>query len=104
MNEKVYIYGINAVSDVLKHKPEQVIEVFLIEDVFNKRFNKLIDLIQQHQILLNRVSRNKIEQITGTTKNQGIVAVVKQPKNMNSKAALEFIKKIHSRFILILDG
>jgi len=104
MNEKVYIYGINAVSDVLKHKPEQVIEVFLIEDVFNKRFNKLIDLIQQHQILLNRVSRNKIEQITGTTKNQGIVAVVKQPKNMDSKAALEFIKKIHSPLILILDG
>ena len=64
----------------------------------------MIDLIQQHQILLNRVSRNKIEQITGTTKNQGIVAVVKQPKNMNSKAALEFIKKIHSPLILILDG
>ena len=56
MNEKVYIYGINSVSDVLKHKPEQVIEVFLVDDISNKRFNKLIDLTQQHQILLMRAN------------------------------------------------
>ena len=104
MNEKVYIYGINAVSDVLKHRPNQLIEVFLNDDISNKRFNKLIDLIQQHQISLTKVSRNKIEQITGTSKNQGIVAAVKQPKHLDSKAALNFIKKIRTPLILILDG
>ena len=104
MNEKVYIYGINAVSDVLKHKPEQVIEVFLIEDVFNKRFNKLIDLIQQHQISLTRVSGQKVEQISGTPKHQGIVAAVKQLEHLDSKSALNFIKKINTPLILILDG
>jgi len=104
MNEKVYIYGINAVSDVLKHRPNQLIEVFLNDDISNKRFNKLINLIQQHQISLTKVSRNKIEQITGTSKNQGVVALVKQSKNLDSKAALKFIKKIHRPLILILDG
>ena len=104
MNEKVYIYGINAVFDVLKNKPEQLIEVWLKDGVSNKRFNKLIDLTQKHHILLTRVSGNKIEQITGTSKNQGIVAAVKQPKHLDSKTALNFIKKIHTPLILILDG
>ncbi len=93
MNEKVYIYGINAVFDVLKNKPEQLIEIWLKDGVSNKRFNKLIDLIQQHHISLTRVSGNKIKQITGTSKNQGIVAAVKQPKHLDSKTALNFIKK-----------
>ena len=104
MKEKVYIYGINTVFDVLKHKPEQLVEVWLKNNVSNKRFNKLIDLIQQHGILMTRVSGNKIEQITGTSKNQGVVAVVKKPKNLDSKAALNFLKKIHTPLILILDG
>ena len=104
MNEKVYIYGINAVFDVLRYKPEHLIEVWLRDGVSNKRFNKLIDLIQQHQISLSRVSGKKIEQITGTSKNQGIVAAVKQPKHLDSKTALNFIKKIHMPLILILDG
>ena len=104
MNEKVYIYGINAVFDVLKNKPEQLIEVWLKDGVSNKRFNKLIDLTQQHHISLTRVSGNKIEQITGTSKNQGIVAAVKQPKHLDSKTALNFIKKIQTPLILVLDG
>ena len=104
MNEKVFIYGINAVFDVLRYKPEHLIEVWLRDGVSNKRFNKLIDLIQQHQISLSRVSGKKIEQITGTSKNQGIVAAVKQPKNLDSKAALNFIKKIQTPLILVLDG
>ena len=104
MSEKVYIYGINAVFDVLKHKPEQLIEVWIKDNVANKRLNKLVNLINQHQISLTRVSGNKIEQITRTSKNQGIMAAVKQPKNLDSKAALKFIKKIHNPLILILDG
>ena len=104
MSEKVYIYGINAVFDVLKNKPEQLIEVWLKDGVPNKRFNKLIDLIQQHQILLTRVSGNKIEQITGTSKNQGIMAAVKQLEHLDSKTALNFIKKTKTPLILILDG
>ena len=43
MNKKVYIYGINAVFDVLKNRPEQVIEVWLKDGVSNKRFNNLIE-------------------------------------------------------------
>ena len=83
MNEKVYIYGINAVLDVLKNKPEQLLEVWLKDGISNKKFNKLIDLIQQHHISLTRVSGNKIKQITGTSKHQGIVAAVKQPKHLD---------------------
>ena len=104
MNEKAYIYGINSVFDVLKHRPEQLIEVWLKDGVSNKRFNKLIDLIQQHHISLTCVSGKKIEQITGTSKHQGIVAAVKQPKHLDSKTALNFIKKIRIPLILILDG
>ena len=104
MNDKVFIYGINAVFDVLKYKPEQLIEVFLKDGVSNKRLNKLVDLIQHHKISLTRVSRRKIEQITGTPKNQGIAAAVKQPTNLDSKAALNFIETIDTPLILILDG
>ncbi len=104
MNEKVYIYGINAVFDVFKHRPEQLIEVWLKDGVSNKRFNKLIDLIQQNHISLTRVSGKKIEQISGTPKHQGIIAAVKQPKHLDSKTALNFIKTIHTPLILILDG
>tara|TARA_Y100000588_G_C14186260_1_gene895998 strand:+ start:703 stop:1452 length:750 start_codon:yes stop_codon:yes gene_type:complete len=104
MNEKVYIFGINTVFDTLKHKPDEFLEVWLKHGISNKRFNKLIDLIQEHQILLKHVPEKKIEQVTGTSKNQGIVAIIKQPKNLNSKAALDFIKRIHNPLILILDG
>ena len=104
MNEKVYIYGINAVFDVLKYKPEQLIEVFLKDGVSNRRLNKLVDLIQHHKISLTRVSGKKIEQITGTPKNQGIAAAVKQPTNLDSKSALNFIETIDTPLILILDG
>ncbi|MBM23768.1 MAG: hypothetical protein CMD78_05820 [Gammaproteobacteria bacterium] len=101
MNEKVYIFGINTVFDTLKHKPDEFLEVWLKHGISNKRFNKLIDLIQEHQILLKHVPEKKIEQVTGTSKNQGIVAIIKQPKNLNSKAALDFIKRIHNPLILI---
>jgi len=104
MNKKVYIYGINAIFDVLKHKPEQLVEVWLKDNVSNKRLNKLIDLIEKHQISLTRVSGTKIEKITRTSKNQGIAAAIKQPESLNSKTAINFIKKIQKPLILILDG
>ena len=104
MNEKVYIYGINAVFDILKHKPECLNEVWIQDGVSNKRFNKLIDMIQQQQIPLIRVSGNSIEKITGSSKNQGIAAELKQSKNLDSKTALNFIKKVDTPLILILDG
>ena len=63
-----------------------------------------MDLIQHHKISLTRVSGKKIEQITGTPKNQGVAAAVKQPTNLDSKAALNFIETIDTPLILILDG
>ena len=104
MNEKIYIYGINAISEVLNNKSDQLIEVLLDNNVSNNRILKLIDIIQKKSINLRRISTQEIEQITGTSKNQGIAAAIKRPAILDSKSALNFIKTIQSPLILILDG
>ena len=104
MNEKIYIYGINTISEVLNNKSDQLIEVLLDNNVSNNRILKLIDIIQKNSINLRRISKQEIEQITGTSKNQGIAAAIKRPKILDSKSALNFIKTIQNPLILILDG
>ncbi len=104
MNEKIYIYGINAVSEVLNNRSDQLIEVLLDNSASNNRILKLVDIIQKNSINLRRISTIEIEQITGTSKNQGIVAAINQPAILDSKSALNFIKNIQNPLILILDG
>ncbi len=55
MNEKIYIYGVNAISEVLNNRSDQLIEVLLDNNASNNRILKLIDIIQKNSIKRRRI-------------------------------------------------
>ncbi|MFQ5900106.1 MAG: 23S rRNA (guanosine(2251)-2'-O)-methyltransferase RlmB [Thermodesulfobacteriota bacterium] len=98
------IYGINPVYEALKAHPEEVDQVLVASG--RKGVEGLVSLVKREQIKIEYRTRDEIAIITGTTKNQGVAAILHTAYRY---AALDDILKQwkgsgDKAFILVLDG
>ena len=95
--------GRNTLEEVLKHKPEIIIEVYTsLTSKSQHRKDQLIDKIERKNISIKYVSNNHLVSLTGSDSHQAFVAKI---KNRNFLELKPFIKdqKEHS-FVLMLDN
>ena len=103
MTKKVFIYGINPVLETLAHHSERISQIYYLEKNNNPRIKNIIKEANQKDLPVSHVSKEMLEEISSTKKNQGIVAEIYQRNLFDSKTAIAYLSDINDPVVLILD-
>ena len=103
MSKESFIYGINAVTEALEHQSERIVKIFFLENYKNNRVRSIIRQSNQKNILSEEVTKEFLLNLVSTSKNQGIVATLKEKNHFDSKTALHYLENVESPLVLILD-
>jgi 23S rRNA (guanosine2251-2'-O)-methyltransferase len=103
MSKESFIYGINAVTEALEHQSERIVKIFFLENYKNNRIRLIIRQSNKKNILSEEVTKEFLQNLVSTSKNQGIVATLKEKNHFDSKTALHYLENVESPLVLILD-
>ena len=101
--EKEKIVGIHAVRILLKVRPFDVYEIYL-SDERSKKFISIVENAKKNKISIQKISNEKIYEITNVKSHQGVMAIAKKKKEVYEKDLLLLLKKnSKNKILLILD-
>ncbi len=104
MNDEL-IYGIHAVSAVLKSNLRQVKKLLASEERADQRIQPLLQLAKQKNIPVEKLSLKKLNLQLGDVAHQGIAAMAGPMPEYSEKDVLSLLAKSNQPcHILILDG
>ncbi|MBV7316178.1 23S rRNA (guanosine(2251)-2'-O)-methyltransferase RlmB [Shewanella sp. NIFS-20-20] len=104
MKKQELVFGIHAVGSVLENHPERVLELYLLQGRVDERVTPLIARAQEYGVSLQQMSRKVLDDKTGSSQHQGIVARVKPAKVLSEHDLEALLKATEKPFLLILDG
>lgn len=104
MKKQDIIFGIHAVEALLKHSPERIIELWLLQGREDERLTPLIHQAKAFGTSIQVTSRKVLDEKAESTQHQGIVARVKAAKILAEHDLDELLAKTDLPFLLILDG
>src|SRR3989304_4037941 len=100
----IIIYGPNPVFESL-HSKRTVEKLLILAGSRNKRLLDIENLAVKKGIYVKRVNREKLFEISGTDKNQGIVAFLKEENEATVQDILNLSEKLNEPpLIALLDG
>ena len=98
------VEGRNAVLELLE-SDRDINKIFISDGEKHGSINKIIALAKEKKVIINEVSRSKLNQMAQTENNQGVIAIVPPYNYCEVDDILEVAKsKNEEPFILILDG
>lgn len=107
IEEKEYVdqvEGRNAVLELLE-SGRDINKIYVLEGEKYGSINKIIAKAKERKIIINEISRAKLNQMAQTENNQGVIAVVPPFNYCEVEDILEEAKRKNTKpFILILDG
>jgi 23S rRNA (guanosine2251-2'-O)-methyltransferase len=103
MSERI-IYGINTVRQVLRKSSGQLLRVYLQKGMGPERFSRLDEDLRAQSVVVEKLSANELQSLTGTSKHQGVAAAVINRGPMDDGAALDYLADIANPLILVLDS
>ena len=103
MSKESFIYGINSVAEALEYESERIVKIFFVENQKNNRVKSIIRQSNKKNILSEEVTKEFLQNLLSTSKNQGIAATLIQKDYFDAKTALHYLKNIESPLVLILD-
>ena len=104
-NQRHKVGGIHAVRSALKHGPAKVIALWLLNSRKDRRINDLENEARQLGIAVNRVNKNKLDELVSEVNHQGAVVELKAPAPASEKFLFELVENIdHACLLLVLDG
>ena len=97
------VEGRNAVLELLE-SDRDINKIFISDGEKHGSINKIIALAKQKKVIINEISRSKLNQMSKIENNQGVIAIVPPFEYCDIDDILEFAKsKDEKPFILILD-
>ena len=111
--ENKCVYGFHAVKQLLQHSNNAGIEhICLLQGRRDLRSQEIIAVLKKHRISYEFCARSVLDQLAGSAKHQGFVAVIAAnddvevaPSNRQTDDLAAFIKEIAAEaFLLVLDG
>lgn len=97
------IFGVLPVLEALKSSNRRVERVAIAEGVREHRLNDIFDLAREHGIIVDRVSRERIDRMVGPGMNhQGIAAISAAADYVDGYEILESLRD--PALLLLLDG
>jgi 23S rRNA (guanosine2251-2'-O)-methyltransferase len=103
MSERI-IYGINTVRNALLKQSSGLVRVYIQADLGKQRLGRLPEELRAESVLVEKVSADEIERLTGTAKHQGVAAAMQVSGPMDDNEALEYLASIENPLILVLDS
>ena len=103
MSERT-IYGINTVVNALERQGDSLLRIYLQEGMRGKRVARLHEVLNQHQVRLERVSADELDKLTGTGKHQGVAAALIDSGPLDDHQALELVESLTDPLVLVLDS
>ena len=102
MNQRL-VYGIHPVRQLLLSQGEAVERVYLQADLGEERRARLADVLSD-AVRITRVSADELEELTGTTKHQGVAALATETGPLSEGAARDLLARVERPLVLVLDG
>lgn len=106
-NEEL-VFGIHAVNALLKTAPERFIEIWLLKGREDERLMPIINLARKYGLPAQMVNRKVLDDKSKGEQHQGVVARVKQGKQLSENDLDDIIAQAERSntqpFLLILDG
>ena len=100
----VLIFGLHSVQALLNHAPERVLQLFVQKERHDQRLQTVESLAQQHGVALQRVSRERLEQMQSGNVHQGVVAEIRPAAVLGEADLIRIIESARSPLLLVLDG
>ena len=98
------VYGINAVMALLRRNADRIEQVYLHDHLGAKRTARLQQALMDSGVDIEHTDEMKLESLTGTTKHQGVAAVVEAAAPMSEAEARHYLKALERPLLLVLDG
>ena len=98
------IEGRNAVLELLE-SGRDINKIYISDGEKHGSINKIIALAKENKVIINEISKNKLNQMAQTENNQGVIAIVPPFNYCEVEDILEVAKARNEKpFIIILDG
>ncbi|SFB98756.1 23S rRNA Gm-2251 2'-O-methyltransferase [Marinospirillum celere] len=103
-NGQVAVFGLHAVTSLLKHRPQQVFSLWVMEGRLDARMQPLLELAQAQGLEVATKTREELDQ-QASGAHQGILAWA-QPRQAGNETELETLLEQAEKapLLLILDG
>lgn len=103
--QQIIIYGIHAVERALRKDPSKLLELAVITDGKNKRILSLVYMAQQHNILIHKIDKAKLNIYCNSDSHQGIAAKLQiaDDFNIDEDDLLALVEERKCSLLLILD-
>ena len=102
-SSKDNVVGIHAVRILLKIRPFDIYEIYL-SDKDSKKFSDISYEAEKNNITIQKISNEKIFNITNVKSHQGVLAIAKKKEDIPEKDLASFLKnKVKNQIVLILD-
>ena len=105
-NEKFddQVEGRNSVIELLE-SGRDINKIYISNGEKHGSINKIIELAKKRKVVISQVDRNKINQMSQTDNNQGVIAIVPPFDYCDVEDILQDAKnKNEDPFVVILDG
>ena len=102
MNQRL-VYGIHPVRQLLLARPDAVERLYLQSDLGEERRARLADVLGKAGRVMS-VSAEELGGLTGTTKHQGVAALVMEAGPLSEGAARDLLARVEKPLVLVLDG
>jgi len=100
-----HVYGFHAVEAILQHEPERILDVWVSSNRDDKRLDAIVESLTRQGIKQQKAKREKLDELAGSTRHQGIVANCRMAPTRNENFLNQLIDSLDEpAFLLILDG
>lgn len=104
MKKQELVFGIHAVSSLLDHAPERVLEMWLMSGRVDERIQPLLEKAAAVGLRPQPASRKTLDDKAESSQHQGVVVRVRPAKVLTDNDLEALLDKTDTPFLLILDG
>jgi len=99
------VYGFHAIEAILQHEPERILDVWVLSGREDKRLDAISASLSSHGIKQQKTKREKLDELAGSTRHQGIVAQCRMAPTRNENFLDQLLDGLtEPAFLLVLDG
>ena len=97
------VVGIHAVRILLKVRPFDIYEIYL-SDKNSSKFNEILEETKKNNIKIQKITNDKIYEISNVKSHQGVLAVAKKKDEILERDIINYLASQPSnKILLILD-
>ena len=99
------IYGLHAVTALLKSEPGQVHALWVLDSRNDERVNRIVSLAEQGGVAIRRLTRAELDALAGGGRHQGVMAEAESRPALDEHGLEVFLAGLREpAFLLVLDS